>query len=231
VLITIYQYCGKELAKISIELESDKKIENKINRIFLREVRKAISKAAKIAVPDIKEILRKAVYAQPEYESILQGDLQAELGIVDPHTKFEQIIDKWLDGVKTNVVARISGKTLKGTFTIKLLTNDYSEILPIGAYDSINAAGDVTYIPWLQWLLLDGNVTVANYRFGTQPQKVIDRYSRTKRGLMFIKFASRWTMPAQFAGVEGNNFLTRAVASVEAEIQQLLEKTLNRAFK
>ena len=153
------------------------------------------------------------------------------MGVVNPHTVKELIINKWLDGITTDIIIRRVCKKIRGTLTIKLVTNDYKNILPIGTYDSINSAGEVTTIPWLQWLLLDGNVTIVNYKFGTQPQDVIDRYSRTKKGLMFKRLGGRWTMPPQFAGTVNDNFLTRAVSSVRTQIQQEIEQEFTKAFK
>lgn len=193
-------------------------------------MKKTIRRAANTNLPALKQVLKRAVYQQPEYDSLRHGDLQAELGIADATTKLEQIIDKWLTNLVVSVDMRISQKTLKGVFSIKLVNNNYADIISMGTYTSINAAGQATVIPWLQWLLLDGNVTIVGYRFGVRPSGIIQKYSRTKRGLMFKQTSGRWTMPARFTGTLKDNFLTRAITSVQPEITKVLEQEFRKVF-
>ena len=219
------------MAKLRIELEQSKtEIKTYILRAFLREIKSRFNKVSRTSTAGFKAVLEQAVKSQPEYHSLVNGELQAELGIVDSATRLEQIIDVWLSGIITDVSVRIVGKKITGFYSVKLPTKNYANILPLGVYNSINSRGEITTIPWLQWLLLDGNVTIVKYRFGTKPQEILDRYSRTKRGLMFPTLYGRWTMPAQFAGTENNNFLTRAVASASKEIQLALEQEFQKVF-
>ena len=69
-------------------------------------------------------------------------------------------------------------------------------------------------LPWLEWLLLRGNqIIIRNYqvRMGASP------YSRTNMAVM-VQSKKNWRVPMEFAGTITNNWTTRALDKVDAQI-------------
>jgi hypothetical protein len=74
-------------------------------------------------------------------------------------------------------------------------------------------------LPWLQWLLLEGNATIVrNYTVSFGP----NRFSRTGFALMRPSLQS-WKVPSEFAGTINDNWITRAIDGAESNIQKLLD--------
>lgn len=205
-------------------VETTKQIAKKI----LIEFRNQLRKIFPISLPKlqlkIRELVRQAIQRQPEYISLLGGTLQGELGVPESGRRLSVIIDTYIDSIVVKLMPiQIRARTLSGRIVIQF-DSQFIELLSLSESAYLTDKGQT--IPWLQWLLLEGDLTITEYTFNTSPRAVIDIYSRTGLGLMFRRRGGRWSMPSEFAGTIGNNFITRAIAGIQPELDRLARNVL-----
>ena len=141
--------------------------------------------------------------------------------------------------ISETVVLRVSSFNPVGTYgmtgTINIwgVNADYSDVLgvPAAQYLSVNAKGESTVVPWLEWLLLKGRSFVAR---GHVYNPVSNVHSRTGFGLMKKKKTRiSWQMPAEHSGLRDNNWITRAIRGQDGGvgIRPRLENVFISIFK
>jgi hypothetical protein len=202
-----------------------------IERAALKALRSSLNgmltrSAAKIALK-LKAMIRKAIQLTPEYQSINGGRLQAELGLADPK-KLDQIIDLWVDSVKVEVKrVRFGRNKITGGFRITAIEQDWSDALANPASKQQIKDGE---LPWLEWMLIRGDqVIVRDYDVSFNPKAA--RRGRTGRGLMVKGKGRRWRVPPQFSGTPRRNFVTRALDSIQRQVETMITKEVLRQVK
>lgn len=208
---------------ISIKLlDSNSQIYKKILDALLPQVTQYMTNVVQKLRSGISPILEKAIRNSPEYEAILVGRLRYELGIPDPSVKLEGLIDIWLNSIEFNYNKPIiSNNKIKSSFSVNMIRVDFSDVLSTDFAKVVDTVRGYE-LPWLQWLLLDGNKTIiSDYEvlFGQ------NRASRTGFAIMTPSNNS-WKVPANYAGTIGDNWITRAIDSASPEIQDLIDKVL-----
>lgn len=205
-------------------LESDKQISNIILNAVLPEVSNYLKDAINYLKSNLPPIIRSAIINTPEYESIARGELQYEFGIPDPGSKLSGLLDIWSSNININYTPPvISNNRIKGSFSAKMIRVDFSDVLYSDyaiVYDSLRGYS----LPWLEWLLLEGNKTII------KNQNVIlgyNKYSRTGYALMKDSSTS-WSVPSQYAGTISNNWITRALDKAENDISNIIDKALDQ---
>jgi len=81
-------------------------------------------------------------------------------------------------------------------------------------------------LPWLEWLLTKGGqIIVRNFevKYGANPR------SRSGDAVM-VSSGSNWRVPSQFTGTSSNNWITRALSTIENKILKLLESELKASL-
>mgnify|MGYP003646261604 FL=1 len=90
-----------------------------------------------------------------------------------------------------------------------------------------NKRGQGTPLEWLKWLLLEGDrVIVANYRFEPSNKGT----SRTGEGIMIKTRGGGWNVPPQFAGVDNDNFATRALEGIQDTIDYFVRQEITKGL-
>lgn len=209
--------------KIGIKiLENNSQIQKSILLALLPECKtymKSVMEQLKLTIPNI---IVDSIYNAPEYQSLVSGKLRLELGIPDANAKIAELIQIWLDNIQfTYNQPVISGAKIKSSFSINMIKVDFSDVLGTeAAYVRDNIRG--YSLPWLEWLLLDGSkVIVPGYSV------VIGPNIRSRTGLALMRLTNgNWRVPSEFAGTIGDNWITRAIDSVAAEIDSALEGSL-----
>lgn len=210
--------------KINVKiLESNSQIESKILKALVTDCREYFNEALSIIQQELPQIIYSAITSRPEYVSLVSGKLRLELGIPDASVKVANLINYWISNISYNYKKpTIEGNKIKGYINIELIKSDFSDILNSNdamVIDSLRAYS----LPWLQWLLLDGNkVIVPRYNVVISPNP----RSRTGGALMRISTSS-WKVPSEYAGTINDNWITRSIDNASSAIDGLLE----RAFK
>lgn len=216
--------------KAKIELtQSNREIEKRIIQECAKYLKSKLSKSNQVLIVSIKTLLRNAVESQPEYIGLVSGDLQNELGVEDPENKLKAIIDLWLESVSSFFRVSMVNNKLFGVFEIQLHKAVYASLLtlPEAVQQYTSKTNPNGTIPWLEWLLVNGDVVLARYQYRTTPADIMEEYSRTGMGLMFKNKGKIWRMPEEYEpGSVENNFLTRAISSVSNKIDDLIQAKL-----
>lgn len=201
-------------------VESNSAISQKIIDALLPQVRDFMVDSINKLKKELPPVIKSIVINTPEYESILNGKLKYEFGLPDSSSKLAGLLDLWSTNLsysfkppkksKTQIVSNISVSAIKIDFS-DVLYSDYAIM-----YDGLRGYA----LPWLEWLLLEGNKSIIrNYevKFGS------NRYSRTGNAIMKTSSAS-WSVPSEFAGTISDNWITRAIDGAENEINDLLDR-------
>lgn len=204
-------------------LDSQSAITNQILQSLRSYLQPIFNETQKSLQQSIPGIIKSALTAEPEYHSLISGQLKYELGVPDADSRIDALFDAWSANV--NVSSRtvmVRGSGLVGGFALNLIRSDYSDILSLPqATVTDSVSGSV--IPWLQWLLLDGSkILVRNYtvRLGPNPR------SRTGNAIMASAEKQNWRMPSEFAGTTNNNWITRAIERLDKNLLDHMQQQL-----
>lgn len=171
-----------------------------------------------------QEAVEKAVRSSPEYFSLLRGRLWHELGLPDPPLFLEKLIETLQSDVHVDLsLLKVRGGKFDGGLSIGILRSDYASILnlPIAQFRSEGGFS----IDWLRWLLGSGPYLInAEYRFVPGPNNA----SRTGSGVM--SRGGSWGVPPQFAGTYQDNWLTRALGTLEEPVSKVIQRELKKAL-
>ena len=206
--------------------------QSEINKSIVKQISKSLNVAVMGAVPviadRIKSLVRNAITSSPEYNELLGGSLQAELGVPSSGSRLSRILDTWLKSMQiSKQPIRASGSKIVGGMTITMIRDDYADVLGTAEASYITAKGQK--IAWLDWLLMAGDKTlVADYIF---TEDIGRGKSRTGLGLMKREKKKRWHVPREFAGTIKNNFVTRALSKLENQVVNIMQAEIAKRLK
>jgi hypothetical protein len=132
------------------------------------------------------------------------------------------LLEIWSKNIQINYSApKISNNMIRGSFSASMIRVDFSDVLYSDyaiVYDSLRGYS----LPWLEWLLLEGNKTII------KNQNVVlgpSRSSRTGFALM-RESPTSWKVPSEYAGTITDNWITRALDNGQDSINEAIEKAL-----
>lgn len=204
-------------------LETNQHINKEILNALLPEVTNFMNNGVNLIKKELPTLLQNAIVNTPEYSSILNGKLKYEFGIPDSNVKLNNLVDLWIENIKYPYMKpTIIGNKIKSSFEVNAVRVDFAEVLYSNdalVIDNIRGYN----LPWLEWLLLEGNRTIIS------KQEVVigpNKFSRTGNALMRDSNKS-WKVPSEFSGTVTNNWITRAIDGVEGNIQSLLDRAFS----
>lgn len=211
--------------KISLNLiETDNQIRQSILSALAPEIDRTIKQSLLSIKNQIILLVKQALIQEPEYSSLVSGQLRYELGIPNP-----SVADRIVESVANTVSVQqskvlINSLGVKGGLTINILGyQDIQGLISTDIASVFDAKG--YYLPWLEWLLLKGNNPIIKkfeVKLGPNPK------SRTGNAIM-IKSSSNWSVPSAFAGTTTNNWFTRALDTIKDDtLQNLIQKEIEK---
>jgi hypothetical protein len=180
-----------------------------------------IKQAASKAAEELPKLVSEALRQEPEYLSLLSGQIKAELGLASS-SDVEAVIEAISSSIELKTQSLSANRSgIKGGFTINMIrAKDAGGVIGL----DIAKINDKGYsLPWLQWLLFEGNeVLIKNYKveFGPNPN------SRSGLAIMKPSSSSSWRVPPEFVGSEENNWITRAITRIENNVYDLIVKAV-----
>ena len=75
-------------------------IRRKIQRSTAKTLNQRVARAEKPIEKRVREEFLKAIKSQPEYSSLLNGDLRFEFGLTQPSEKLNNIFEVWVNSIK-----------------------------------------------------------------------------------------------------------------------------------
>lgn len=200
-------------------IENNRALQNEVLKALLPEVSRFIDSGIAKVKSALPNIIRQAIINTPEYNSLLNGELKYEFGIANVDSKLSSLLTAWSTNIQYSYRSpSIKGSSIKGSFSANCIKVDFSDVL----YTDYAAVVDTIRgysLPWLEWLLLDGNKTIVkNY------EVVVGPFSNSRTGLAVMKPSRKaWRVPSQFSGTINDNWITRAIDTVESDILKMMD--------
>jgi hypothetical protein len=170
----------------------------------------------------LPSIINNAIMNSPEYSSLTSGSLRLELGIPDATNKISGLLNIWINNIQyTYNPPAIHNNKIISTFSAEMIKINFDDVI-YSDFAIVRDAKGYT-IPWLEWLLTEGNrVLVPSYDviFGPNTR------SRTGNAVMKKTKQNSWKVPAEFSGTISDNWITRAIDAAEDDIQNMLNEAL-----
>lgn len=191
--------------------------DKQLEQFVKKEIRAKLDKILKLAASAIRRrilpVIENAIRNNETFNSLLSGQLKAEMGLISPTSVLEPIVDTILKNIEV-ISKKTSFRTgiLGGGIQINILKSDFADILnlPRSSYRSNRFD-----IKWLEWLLVEGDRVIwSDYiiNFNLTPEQI--QRSRSGEALMFrIQAAGGWRVPPEFSGIATDNFLIKALKS------------------
>lgn len=211
----------------TIRLPSDfaPKFKENVIREIVAKIKKVSPAVQEKIAGKIKKLVRMRLLETPEYQSIIAGKLRGELGIPDSSARIAAVVDTWVNGIEVKMK---TGRSPLLSIDIGVIKSDYGDVLSLveATYTYSGRRGEGE-IPWLEWLLLEGDRRIVNrYEFSSN----ITRGSRTGMGIMISKKRGFWQVPPEYSGTEADNFATRALGNIETEIDHIVKQAIQGAL-
>lgn len=190
-------------------------MQGKVLNAFTLHLNSVFKRAAGVVKRRMGEICESLIARTDEYKSLLSEQLLGELGIPNVDEKLSNIL-KTIKGsvdVETTPITR-TGDTLSGGLVVKMIRSDFQDV--IGLPDASYETEKGSTIPWLDWLLTQGDrIIVVGYDVKMPLSSRERAHSRT--GLALMRPGTGWRVPPEFAGTLEDNFITRAFVPSEVE--------------
>lgn len=208
-------------------------------REWASNVRAGLDRAAGLAQHDARVHFRRALTRRLEYQALFQIvhtpsaiGLQGELGLNDPESQAGEIVDLAVDAlvikplpVKANWFG-LGRVTDFGGLQALIVPSDLSFLTESPTASFISENGHE--IAWLNWLLERGtDVIIDDYyvMYGTKSAS-----SRTDDAIMVPSGDSgrNFRIKQYYAGVQGNNWITRAGLDALGDIAAAMQEAVRR---
>lgn len=201
-------------------VESDKVINIKINKALAGELNSRFKKQKEKLLNTIKGIVYNAIRSCPEIDSLSNGELKLDFGLtVDPSSAIINAIVSSVEVIVTPFSAN-GGTISKGGITILIQPNDYQNLLGLSvSQQPIESGGS---LPWLEWLLLEGDsIIIAN--FGVE----YSNEAKGRAGPARMTSSNRpFRVNPNFSGTRDDNFITRALKTYFPQIEKAIAGVL-----
>lgn len=213
---------GRELRLNSLDITLTlQDTEAEISKAIWEALKPQIAKFIKIVYAKslkwIEDDFREHMLNSGTYEALKENaGLRTELGLPDGGSRFEAIVEKWIENMYTNSICT------QDSFEINLVKADYSDVLDMdeAVFNGVSknpAIGPYTN-RWLSWLLLSGNSIVLTTGYGVKYKR--PKWSRTDDAIM-VK-GRTFQIPAQYQGTSNDNVVTNAIESMGSYLEQII---------
>lgn len=123
---------------------------------------------------------------------------------------------------------KISRAQYKGGLKLQVLQSDFSDILGLPEASVVTEKG--TILPWLRWLLLEGNAFIIK----EYDIRLESGQGRSGGAVMINDKAGVWRVPPEYAGTANNNWLTRTIIQelivYEAIVDKIVQTYISRVI-
>lgn len=173
---------------------------------------------------EIQQVIQNYLKQTSTYRSLLNGRLAGEFGLEESNR--QEIVDNVVENISKLVEVRrkiikrrdwrfllIKETVIDAVVTINIIPSNMYWVSDIDDGAFTTEKGEI--INWLEWLLLEGSEPqIFDFKFANG----FDEYSRSGKGIM-IKSKGAWSVPATFAGVESDNWITRTLDQYSEQIR------------
>lgn len=203
--------------------EEMKRMMKDIQKGVLKNIRSQLLKAVPHIERQLPAEIRRRIEESDVVKALMYSDLRYALGItqdeaLDIAIKIPDVLSKLIQ-VR---IAIENDNTV--SFIVELVKDAFDDILNIPAASFVQTYTQSTpkEIPWLKWLLEEGNnIIIGDYRVKYTQSGA----SRSGGAIMIQKGSFR--IPPEFSGTIEDNFITRALEGIDDYIYSEIQKVMN----
>ena len=192
---------------------------------------------------ELKALFEQKIKQSDTYKS-LKGEgnkpLAGHFGFDDGGNKVDIIVNQWIEDIHIDIYMRRTIEKLSFGYKLYLVNRTFADVLALeAAYQDTGKSGTAGLLrapsaytqklPWLRWLLLEGDKTIISngeYAIHFEPGK-----GRSGLALMVKrKNASRWRIPPEHAGTLRNNWITRILKDLYPLVDGIVERAMTKYF-
>jgi len=191
------------------------------------KVDKILVKAKPVIETRISNLLRTSIQASRTVQDLKNGQLKVDFGLEDgvASAAITDIVNAVLSSIKVFLKKSQRGRTL-GSLVIQIDPTTVSSVVQTSNIGSYVSNGN--QITWLDWLMTKGTQVVVG---GFEIVQTIDYDDRSRSGGGFmIETGGSFRVDPEFAGTEGDNFITRAIVANGPNIRRIIQEEFRRLF-
>lgn len=192
-------------------------IQTEILREFAKHMDFVLNTVNVPILPRVQKAVDVALESSATWRAINSGFLNKLLLIPAASASLGEIKKTIIEGITIDRgILTIVGNELKSSFSVSLLKDDYGDItsLASGSYMTANSK----LVTWLNWLLF----------YGTEPVLYRMKLVASSRGTLMVTAPNDLAIPAAYAGIKDDNFLTQALKPLEDDIGKIIEEEVSR---
>lgn len=210
--------------KFSLKLvEKDNEIQSLISKSLLSQLDNFLINLIPKLKSGLSVIITRSIVSSPEYNSLLSGELQYNFGINDSNNKLNELLNIWANNINIEYTApKLSNNKIVSKLLASMIRIDFADVLYTDYALVIDSMRGYS-LPWLEWLLLEGNKSII------QDYEIVvgtNNRSRTGMAIMRSSYGDSWKVPSQYAGTQNDNWITRAIDTIGDDVDKLLESLL-----
>ena len=180
----------------------------------------------------IKPLVYDAVHDCHEMQALRSSDLRAAMGLNPPQAR--DVSKQIAESVSSSLIVesgKVTPKNLSTMISIYVQPAGLDNVLSVGGstVDYTSTEGKQVTIPWLDWLLTEGDrILVSGFSL-----ELGQGLGRSWGGRMVEAPTGSWRIEPQYAGTLTDNFVTRALAEkkLESAISKEIMKSVNKRTK
>lgn len=189
-------------------IESDNAIKLKLYEEIARALNSSITKNREKILLNIRLLAKTVLLSSNTYNSLINGSLNYHFGF--PGQTAQEQVNAIIDYV-VNKINLIHYRAKSNTTGINsgLQVNLYRGSEQLLSLPSATIKVEELQIPWLQWLLTEGDsIIISGFSI-----KLEQGVGRSGGGIMIANNAGSWRVPPEYAGTDEDNWLTRTLGS------------------
>lgn len=199
-------------------LQTDDQIAKALMKDLVKQLNKALRPLRKVIQSEMAEQVPKIFVERDAtgiYNKLVNGPLNLDFGFVKgtEASRIEEILIQIGQSVRVEYKdIRLSGAgfTKSSGFTVKILKDDFLDILGLPAATIFNLSPNPrspTVLPWLEWLLLRGDSIIISDHIIKFKQGA----GRSGGAVMISDEGGVWKVPEGSSGSRDDNWLTKEI--------------------
>ena len=175
----------------------------------------------------IRNEVKNRISNSETVKSLLGGQLKKVMGVDNPDIVATFISTySLLLNVKTYPVTLIGSGMMSKKPLLSLMSEDLETLTNENQLGDVTRNGDTLKI-W-NWLCFQGDrIIVRDFYYNPKPNSFFLRFHSRAGGQMQNKKSSQWRVPPEWSGIDGNNFITKALDGLDIEIEQFINRELS----
>ena len=221
------------MAKSLIEITtSPSEFKKMVMQAIADHINSIAIKIAADVTETIKPLVYDAVHDCHEMQALRSSDLRAAMGLNPPQAR--DVSKQIAESVSSSLIVesgKVTPKNLSTMISIYVQPAGLDNVLSVGGstVDYTSTEGKQVTIPWLDWLLTEGDrILVSGFSL-----ELGQGLGRSWGGRMVEAPTGSWRIEPQYAGTLTDNFVTRALAEkkLESAISKEIMKSVNKRTK